>query len=424
MVSAGTASAADLDFQIHGFASQGYVQTHGDAYEDGWYGRDTNDAGTFEFNEFGVNVVATPIDRLRIGAQFIAYDLGQYGNDEVQLDWAFGEYEIPVMDGFDLSVVAGRFKTGHAFYNDYRDLDMTRSSVFLPRSVYSAAFRDFFLAANGAQLNARIDGGALGSFTASGFLGTQNIDESEGPLRDIFATGASQSINIPVGILTTELKQFDYIRLENFNGGHVEWTTPLDGLRLKVSTLYADNMEASGTLIATLPISGFLGAASGTSTETSIDIVVDHWFDVTAGAEYVWQDLTLASEVSSRYYTAKSITGALDFPAPGPSAEDQPARTTNLANRTLGIYGSATYQLSFLPGPWERLSVYGEFNWARSMDPNTEASGYTRSGAVALRYDIVDHFLIKAEFERVQETSATGIREYGNILSIKTTFDF
>jgi hypothetical protein len=422
---AGTAHAVDLDFQIHGFASQGYVETSGEAYLGGWYGRDTNQAGTFEFNEFAVNVVATPIERLRIGAQFIAYDLGHYGNNEVQIDWAFGEYAIPLTSDLDLSVVAGRFKTGHAFYNDYRDLDMTRTSVFLPRSVYSASFRDLFLAANGAQLNSSYSAGALGSFVLSGFLGTQNLEEDEGPIRDVFASGARQSVNIGVGFLTTELKHFDYIRLQNFNGGHFEWTTPLDGLRLKLSSLYADNMEASGTMTARLPVSGALGASSGTSTETDIDIVVDHWFDVTVGAEYMWGDLTVASEFTSQYYRAKSITGALDFPPFGNTPGiDQPARVTDLANRNTGIYGAATYQLAFLPGAWNRLSVYGAFSWDRSENPLSGAGSYTRAGAVAMRYDIVEHFLLKAEFERVQETSSTNVRAYGNIFSLKTTFDF
>lgn len=408
------AQAADLDFQIHGFASQGYVETHGDAYEDGWYGRDTNEAGTFEFNEFGVNVVATPIERLRIGVQLIAYDLGQYGNDEVQLDWAFGEYQIPILDGFDISVVAGRFKTGHAFYNDYRDLDMTRSSVFLPRSVYSASFRDFFLAANGAQLNANIDAGVVGSFTLSGFLGTQNIDEDEGPLRDVFAGGAAQS----QGGLTTALKSFDYIRVENFNGAHVEWNTPLEGLRMKVSGLYADNFEASGTM------TGTLDAAPAFHVDTSLDINVDHWFDITGGAEYTWGDLVIVSEVNTQYYRAESITGALNFTGVPPINGSIPGQRIDLAQRNFGAYGSATYQLSMLPGAWSRLSVYAGFNWGRVTDTLSDESSYLRAGSVALRYDIVDHFLIKGEFERIQETDADGLRVYGNIFSLKTTFDF
>lgn len=412
LAGSGVAHAADdMGFQIHGFASQGYVMTHGAAYERGWYGRDTNESGTFEFNEFGVNVVATPIERLRIGAQFIAYDLGQYGNDELQIDWAFGEYQIPVTEGIDVSVVAGRFKTGHAFYNDYRDLDMTRASVFLPRSVYSAAFRDFFLATNGAQVNSNLDAGGFGSFTVSGFVGTQNIDEDEGPLRDVFATGASQTFSGG----STELKGFDYIRIENFNGAHLEWVTPIDGLRLKVSGLYADNFEASGTLTGTIP---GLGEA-----DTDLVISVDHWFDLTTGAEYIWGDLTIASELSSQYYTAESVTGNLVFPTGGPPVVI-PGRTTPLGQRTLGVYGSASYQLSMLPGPWNKVSVYGAFNWTRSTDTFSDASRYIRTGAVALRYDIVDHFLVKAEFERIQDTSPGAGHLYGNIFSLKTTFDF
>ena len=416
----GAAQAADLDYQIHGFASQGYVVTDGAVYEEGWFGRDTNESGTLEFNEFGLNVVATPIEHLRVGAQFIAYDLGKYGNNELQIDWAFGEYQIPVTDGVEVSVVAGRFKTGHAFYNDYRDLDMTRALVFLPRSVYSVFFRDFYLAANGAQLNANIDAGPAGSFIISGFLGTQNLDEDEGPLRDIIASGINQPRPAFIGstdFVTPKLKEFDSLTVDKFNGAHFEWNTPMEGLRLKASALYADNMEASGTMVVTLPAN--LGGA--TSSETSVDFVVDHWFDVTFGAEYVLGDFTIASEVASRYFTIQAITGPLDFPGALP---DSPASAENLASRSLGTYISASYQLSCLPGAWKRLSACGAFNWDRTTDTYANTNTYLRSGAIALRYDIVDHFLVKAEFERVQETSASAIHSYGNIFALKTTFDF
>jgi hypothetical protein len=97
LMAATVASAADMSsVQLHGFASQGYMRTQGDLYEgSGQYGRDTN-RGTFEFNEFGLNAIASPLDRLRVGIQLISYDLGKYGNNQMQLDWAFGEYQIPV----------------------------------------------------------------------------------------------------------------------------------------------------------------------------------------------------------------------------------------------------------------------------------------------------------------------------------------
>jgi hypothetical protein len=144
----------------------------------------------------------------------------------------------------------------------------------------------------------------------------------------------------------------------------------------------------------------------------------------------VWGDLTVASEAAYRYYTAKMTVGALDFPATGfpgpfpPSTVDQAAGTQNLASRSLGVYISASYQLSSLPGAWKRLSACGAFNWDRSTDTYKDTSSYVRAAAIALRYDIVDHFLVKAEFERVQETDKFAAHTYGNIFSLKTTFDF
>lgn len=428
LVAVSVASAADISsVQFHGFASQGYLRTAGDLYEDGGqFGRDTN-RGSFEFNEFGLNAIATPADRLRIGIQLNAYDLGKYGNDQVQLDWAFGEYQVPVAwDDLSLSVVAGRFKTGHAFYNDYRDLDMTRTAVFLPRSTYSATFRDFFLAANGAQINGSLGLHAAGSLDFSAFTGTQNLNESQGPMRDIFASAVNQDVALPgLGNLSLRLDKFDSLVLQRMNGGNLTWNTPVDGLRFKGSSLYADSFKARGSLTATLPQSAFLGGASGTSTKTDVEIDVRHWFDITTGAEYQVGDLTLASEVTWQYYYASSQIGALDF-APFGTADpyDSGPNAVDIANRTTGGYLSATYQLAFLPGAWSHLSVYGAGTLERNTNPLQDSNSYTRSGALALRYDVADHFLVKGQFDRVQETDTTGDATYGSQFSLKTTFDF
>ena len=428
LVAATAASAADLAaVQFHGFASQGYMRTHGDKYEDsGLYGRDTQ-RGSFEFNEFGLNAIASPVDRLRVGIQLSSYDLGKYGNNQMQLDWAFGEYQIPVAwEDLRLSFAAGRFKTGHAFYNDYRDLDMTRTAVFLPSSTYSATFRDFFLATNGAQLNGSLDIHAAGSLDFSGFVGTQNLSEKEGPMRDIFASGVNQDITTPLGAINLKLNKFDSLTLQRMSGGNLTWNTPIEGLRLKGSSLYANQFKARGDLTATLPVNPFLGAASGTSTQTTVDIDVRHWFDITTGAEYQMGDLTLASEVTWQYYYATSTVGALDFAPYGgaPNLYDSGASTVDFANRTAGGYLSATYQLSMLPGAWSKLSVYGAGSIQRSTDPMNDTSSYTRTGAAALRYDVADHFLVKGQFDRIQDTDTDGDATYGNLFSLKTTYDF
>jgi hypothetical protein len=86
---------------------------------------------------------------------------------------------------------------------------------------------------------------------------------------------------------------------------------------------------------------------------------------------------------------------------------------------------SATSQLSSLPGAWSRLSVYGAGSYLRSSSlVDDESFSYDRSGAVALRYDVTDHFLVKGQFDRMRDTNTSGDTTYGSMFSLKTTFDF
>ncbi len=417
VATAASAAAADnFDLQFHGFASQGYLKT----YDHESFGRDT-DSGSFEFNEFAFNVMATPIERVRVAVQIISYDLGKYGNNSLLIDWAFGEYQAPTgVNWLDVNLVAGRFKTGHGLYNDFRDLDMTRTSVFLPESVYSSTFRDFFLAANGGQLNTTARAGALGSFNVSGFIGTQNLDETQGAMLDGFKNGiARTSPTIPgVGTIALQLESVSALTLERFNGGYVTWNTPVRGLRLKASNLYAKDLHASGaTLRATLPAS--VGSAS---TTTDIDILVTHWFDILSGCEYQTGNWTFATEWSNQFYKGQIDTGALNFSPLGPTPFDSPASRQIVTSRTLAGYVSANYQLSALPGAWSRCQLFAAGNWQREVFNSVKS--YTRSAVAAMRYDVTDHLLIKAEFQRYQDTNAANVHTYGNLFALKSTFDF
>ena len=427
LVAATVASAADTSLQFHGFASQGYIRSGGDKYEDnGAFGRDTN-RGSFEFNEIALNALANPVDRLRIGIQIISYDLGKVGNNQPQLDWGFGEYQVPIAwEDLRVSFVAGRFKTGHAFYNDYRDLDMTRTAVFLPSPTYSATFRDFFLASNGGQLNASLDLHAAGSVDVSGFIGTQNVDESRGPLADTFRQGLDQEVNVgPIPFIpggpgatmnlqvTTQFDRWDSFTIDRMSGGNLTWNTPLDGLRIKGSSLYAQHMRAVGKFNSITKTTITTPGGSTVSYQPAFETVttdIDKWFDITAGVEYQIGDLTLATEGTWQHFTGTSVAGT---------------QTVELTSRNAGGYVSATYQLSSLPGAWSRLSVYGSGSYLRASSlVDDESFSYDRGGAVALRYDVTDHFLVKGQFDRTRDTDTTGDTTYGSMFSLKTTFDF
>ncbi len=74
--------------------------------------------GTVEFNELDTNVMSSMTDRLRLGHS-TAWGFGDDGNDEITVDWAFGDYRYRNW----LGVRFGQFKRALGMYNQSRDID-------------------------------------------------------------------------------------------------------------------------------------------------------------------------------------------------------------------------------------------------------------------------------------------------------------
>ena len=74
------------DIAMHGFVSQGYLKS-----SDNNYLGNSKD-GSYEFNEIGINFSAPITDELRFGIQLFSRDLGDFGNNE--LDVKLSVYNI------------------------------------------------------------------------------------------------------------------------------------------------------------------------------------------------------------------------------------------------------------------------------------------------------------------------------------------
>ena len=190
---------------IHGFISQGYVGS--DEYD--FYLADTS-AGTFEFNEVGINFSTDMTDDLRLGMQFLARDLGEIGNDEVAIDWAYADYRFRNW----LGLIVGKVKKPVGLYNQSRDVDSARTSIFLPAGFYNENFREAILTTKGAGLYGTLPGHIdyiviYGIFDVplNGGI-TNRIDRMVSPL-------ATVSVKVDPAVV-----------------GALYWDTPLDGLRL------------------------------------------------------------------------------------------------------------------------------------------------------------------------------------------------
>jgi hypothetical protein len=152
---AAPAHAIDLgfrDFQMHGFASQGYTYTSGNNF----FGNSQDD-GSLEFTELGLNLLGHPWPNLLVAVQGLYRDTGGSDEEDFRLDYANFDLSLPVHDNLTLGIRAGRVKNPFGLYNEARDVIWTRPSVLLPQSIYfdSLALREIELASDGGLLYGR-----------------------------------------------------------------------------------------------------------------------------------------------------------------------------------------------------------------------------------------------------------------------------
>lgn len=209
---------------IHGFISQGYLKT-----DDNNYLAETED-GSFQFNEMGINFTTEVNSKLRLGIQLFAMDMGINGNDKIKLDWASADFRWKDW----LGIQVGRNKVRNSFYMETRDLDMLRTSVLLPQSVYSDLVRDTFSSARGVEIYGRFLLGPAGILFYYAGLGVANYSKDTGFAYVFSEAFASQSLEI-TGV-TADMTP----------AGGFTWHTPLEGFRIKTGTFLPITMTITG----------------------------------------------------------------------------------------------------------------------------------------------------------------------------------
>ena len=250
MLLAGNVNAADVgDVAIHGFLSQGYMVSTDNNF------LTNTEKGSFEFNEVGINFSTWLTSDLRAGIQLFARDLGDVGNDEITIDWAYADYHW--RDWLGLRV--GKIKTAHGLYNEIRDIDMLRVPILLPQSVYQEQVRDSQIAMKGVGIYGKTPYWAIGAFAYQLTVGTVDIAPNSGPAKNASARGT--------------VSQFDVDHA--YNAG-LKWLTPLDGLQLS-GTVYEIGYEVE---------------LEGSSTPLDFESMIFY----TGGVEYIWEELILTAE--------------------------------------------------------------------------------------------------------------------------------
>jgi hypothetical protein len=332
-----SAHAAEFDeggapeaVEVHAFVSQGFFLTVGNDFIS-----ERSTDGSFEFTEIGVNFTKSLGEKLRLGIQLFAQDLGPTGDYRPRADWFYLAYAW--RDWLGLRV--GRLKIPYGLYNEIHDVDAARVPVLLPGSVYPLQSREILFAHSGAELYGFVRSRALGALDYRVFGGTMFFD--------------SEALTPPGSPY-----EFDFY-VPYVVGGRLLWETPLEGFR-------------------------FGGSVEFVRLETAVDIPALGTLDIVSqslmwvgSAEYAADDLALTAEYS-RWHNDQSSNN---------DAASPPIEKTNER-----AYAMATYRVAswFQPGAYYALS----FPDTKKRDGRENVQ---HDLALTLRFDVNPHWLVKLE---------------------------
>jgi hypothetical protein len=424
---------------VHGFISQGYLQS-----DENNFFADTKD-GTTQFNEMGINFSADVTEKLRLGVQLFARDMGNIGNNDVILDWAIADYRWRDW----LGIRAGNMKWVIGLYNESRDIDMLRTPIFLPQGVYNEAWRETSGLIQGAGLYGELPTGKLGAFSYDLQYGSSSMPVDG---------GAAKLLNEQYPYALKKNFAITDVRLRNIDNEFsssvaLKWDTPLDGLVLggnywgykfsakadaymdaailksnadtnltntinpglaQIAQLEAAGVTLSPTLQATKAVleqkQAFWTGVSAFNTVPGLlgDQIrtYDHLIDVKHAAlvgsvEYTWRNLVVAAEYMQQTYNVEidnelfTLAG-LDRVYTVPEFD------------AIGYYGSISYRFTY----WFELGAYyseyyrdkDDKDGKKRSDPVTGTNphepdhrSWLKDACLTTRFDINENWVLKLE---------------------------
>lgn len=358
------------DIEMHGFVSQGYLKSTDNNY------LGNSKKGSYEFNEIGVNLSADLTDDLKFGMQLFSRDMGEYGNNELTIDWAAFDYTYQDWLGFR----AGKIKLPFGLHNRKRNADMLRTSIIFPQSVYPEGLREFVVGLYGAGLHGILRLGPLGYMDYELYGGTLHIASNTQYLSDLV-----YRYREVIKALGGNYDNYKLI-INHMEGGMLIWNTPLTGLRIGGTSL----MGKGEILVDPLRL------------EFSIDDIN------TLSAEYDIKSLTFTHE-----YMEMRI--------------DSQMKNQSIYKAKLnGFYSEVNWQAT----DWFALSIsYGEY------DPNLKEPayfGWQKDITVSTKFDISEYWCVKFEthfidglgLASLEENPADDVEREWMLFAVKTSLNF
>ena len=431
LMSASPGQAQDVD--IHGFFSQGYLKSTGNNF------LAQTVRGDFEFTELGLNFGTQVTDDLRFGLQIYARSLGNIGNMNPAIDWAFLDYSIT--DWFNLR--AGRIKQPYGLFGEYQDLDLTRATVLMPQSVYFAGIRDLLVNFNGVQAYGNIDmeDWYLGNVDYQLSVGTILGSPVDGPDSSMVAFFEEQGYNSFTKTYSVRVQDLD---AEFYTGLALTWNTPFEELTdydwgalvLKLTMSYYSanfdfNMEdgfREELILAGIVDSNFGG---------KFRYIVPYVFFWVGSLEYTYENFVFTAEYT-RYFSKFESSLNAEGTVPNSYLNQE------------SFYLQASYRFS----DWMQMAAYYSVQFdpdCRNGIDGPDCTSYTpditdnpqqlaprhdawqKDLALALRFDVNDYWLIKLEGHFIDGTARVyksnnpereTLERFWTMFGVKTTLTF
>jgi hypothetical protein len=226
-------SLEDLNIQIHGYATQGFLYTTANNI----FTTNSSD-GSPAWTDAVISLSSEPLPKLRIAVQARYFLLGNYGNN-ISVDYAMVDYRAN--DRFGLRF--GKVKTPWGLFNEIQDVDPSYLWALLPEGIYPIDSRSSFLAHYGGVVYGTIAfSKRLGKLEYRAFGGEGVYSAQDG----YFSPEAEAGFNLPNNIQGP------------LYGGALHWRTPIPGLMVGASALKDNTWSAVYTANG--------GATSGTET--------------------------------------------------------------------------------------------------------------------------------------------------------------
>ncbi|MDD2832570.1 MAG: hypothetical protein PHD12_01010 [Methylotenera sp.] len=346
---AGAISLLDGNLQVHGFVSQGMVNTTGNNFLG-----DSEDSISYDFREIALNASYLVRPELQFSAQVMSHRAGESDNGDPDIDYAFVDWTAFTGNWGRAGIRLGRVKNVFGLYNTTRDVPFTRPGIMLPQSIYFERTRKLSLSSDGVNLYADKSTN-VGTFSVQAVLGTPGLDKS------------SEAAIIPntKGRFETDFTQLYQLKYESPTGQYVFALTHVN-----------------------------LGVSYKRAANDALQSGSFHFDPTMLSAQYNAENWSLTSEYARR---SVRLRGFGSIPNVGQVGES--------------YYVQGTYRVMpdwELMLRYDVAYSNRDDRNGRGFAKTTGRPGftqYTKDWTLGLRYDVTPEFMLRAEYHAIEGTS-------------------